>query len=203
MQADSLPAEPQGKSKNTGVDSLSLLQQIFPTQELNRSLLHCLQILYQLSYEGIPQNAKFRLEFVKILSGTLPVSCPDYKYSVRRRTIQRVSLMRFCLSSSFLTSTSVLVHLSWPLPTCHLPLPSSLLYFSMRHSHSCELPALHGGSPTKTAVCPAVGAHHWGSEWGPGEWRTGLRYGMCNKLAVLHFVSKKSKIKYKLCMHIL
>ncbi|KAB0378726.1 hypothetical protein FD755_010304, partial [Muntiacus reevesi] len=35
LQADSLPAEPQGKPKNTGVDSLSLLQQIFPTQELN------------------------------------------------------------------------------------------------------------------------------------------------------------------------
>ena len=36
-QADSLPAEPQG-SKNTGVGSLSLLQWIFPTQELNQSL---------------------------------------------------------------------------------------------------------------------------------------------------------------------
>ena len=36
LQADSLPAEPQGKPKNTGVGSLSLLQQIFPTQELNR-----------------------------------------------------------------------------------------------------------------------------------------------------------------------
>ena len=32
-QADSLPAEPQGKSKNTGMGSLSLLQPIFPTQE--------------------------------------------------------------------------------------------------------------------------------------------------------------------------
>ena len=31
LQADSLPAEPQGKAKNTGVGSLSLLQQIFPT----------------------------------------------------------------------------------------------------------------------------------------------------------------------------
>ena len=30
MQADSLPSEPQGKPKNTGVDSLSLLQGIFP-----------------------------------------------------------------------------------------------------------------------------------------------------------------------------
>ena len=33
--------------KNTGVDSLSLLQQIFPTQESNQNLLHCRQILYQ------------------------------------------------------------------------------------------------------------------------------------------------------------
>ena len=41
LQADSLPAEPQGKPKNTGVGSLSLLQWIFPTQELNQSLLHC------------------------------------------------------------------------------------------------------------------------------------------------------------------
>ena len=54
MQADSLPAEPQGKPKNTGVGSLSLLQGIFPTQESNQGLLHCRQILYQLSYQGSP-----------------------------------------------------------------------------------------------------------------------------------------------------
>ena len=35
LQADSLPAEPQGKPKNIGVGSPSLLQQIFPAQELN------------------------------------------------------------------------------------------------------------------------------------------------------------------------
>ena len=48
------PAEPPGKPKNTGVGSLSLLQRIFPTQESNRGLLHCRQILYQLSYQGSP-----------------------------------------------------------------------------------------------------------------------------------------------------
>ena len=58
LQADSLPAEPQRKPKNTGVGSLSLLQGIFPTQELNLGLLHCRQILYQLSYQGSPQNTK-------------------------------------------------------------------------------------------------------------------------------------------------
>ena len=49
LQVDSLPAEPQGKPKNTGVGSLSLLQQIFPTQELNCYLLHWRWILYQLN----------------------------------------------------------------------------------------------------------------------------------------------------------
>ena len=38
--------------QNTGVDSHSLIQQIFPTQELNWGLLHCRWILYQLSYQG-------------------------------------------------------------------------------------------------------------------------------------------------------
>ena len=55
LQADSLQAKPQGKPKNTGVGSLFLLQQIFPTQELNWNLLHC---IYQLSYQG-SQNGLF------------------------------------------------------------------------------------------------------------------------------------------------
>ena len=53
LQADSLPAEPPGKPKNTGVGSLSLLQRIFPTQDMNRGLLHCRQILHQLSYREV------------------------------------------------------------------------------------------------------------------------------------------------------
>ena len=53
-QVDSLPSESPEKPKDTGVGSVSLLQQIFPTQEFNQSLLHCRQILYQLSYQGIP-----------------------------------------------------------------------------------------------------------------------------------------------------
>ena len=35
LQADSLPSGPSGKPKNTGVGSLSLLQEIFLTQESN------------------------------------------------------------------------------------------------------------------------------------------------------------------------
>ena len=46
LQVDSLPAEPLGKTKNTGMGSLSLLQ------GLNQGLLHSRQLLYQLNYQG-------------------------------------------------------------------------------------------------------------------------------------------------------
>ena len=54
LQVDSLLYEPAGKPKNIGVGILSLLQGLFPTQELNWGLLHCRQIFYQLSYQGSP-----------------------------------------------------------------------------------------------------------------------------------------------------
>ena len=41
LQVDSLSVEPQGKPKNSGVGSLSLLQRIFLTQESNQGLLCC------------------------------------------------------------------------------------------------------------------------------------------------------------------
>ena len=40
--------------KNTGVDSHSHLQGIFPTQGLNLGLLHCKEILYHMSCQGSP-----------------------------------------------------------------------------------------------------------------------------------------------------
>ena len=56
LQADSLPSEPPGKPKNSGVGSLCLLQRNFLTQESNQGLLHCRWILYQLSYQESPRN---------------------------------------------------------------------------------------------------------------------------------------------------
>ena len=49
LQVDSLPSDPSGKPMNTGAGSLSFFQEIFLTQELNQGLLHCRQILCQLS----------------------------------------------------------------------------------------------------------------------------------------------------------
>ena len=62
LRADSLPAEPYGKPKNIGVGRLALLQDIFPTQELNSDLLHCRWILYQLSYQGLIHSLQFNMQ---------------------------------------------------------------------------------------------------------------------------------------------
>ena len=49
--------------QNTGVGSLFLLQEIFPTQGLNPGLLHCRWIPYQLSHKGSPKsNNKYILK---------------------------------------------------------------------------------------------------------------------------------------------
>ena len=61
LQADSLLSEPPGKPKNTGVGSLTLSQGNFTTQESNQGLLHCKQILYQLSYPGSPVESVLNL----------------------------------------------------------------------------------------------------------------------------------------------
>ena len=45
--------------QNTGVGSLSLFQEIFPTQESNPGLLHCRQILFQLSHKGSPRTPEW------------------------------------------------------------------------------------------------------------------------------------------------
>ena len=42
---------------------LSLLQGIFLTQESNQGLLHCRWILYQLSYEGSPNEHKLDIKY--------------------------------------------------------------------------------------------------------------------------------------------
>ena len=45
--------------QNTGVGSLSLLQEIISTQGLNLSLPHCRWILYQLSHKGSPRIPEY------------------------------------------------------------------------------------------------------------------------------------------------
>ena len=52
---------------NIGVGSHSLLQGIFPTQVSNLGLLHCRQILYQLSYQRSPYISKSYIVVISVL----------------------------------------------------------------------------------------------------------------------------------------
>ena len=54
LQPHGLYSPGNSPGQNTLVGSLSLLQGIFPTQELNSGLLHYRRILYQLSHKGSP-----------------------------------------------------------------------------------------------------------------------------------------------------
>ena len=64
LQADSLPSEPPGKPKNTGVGCHSLLQRIFPTQGSNPCLLCLLhwQDSLPLRHLGIPLSFPTRTQ---------------------------------------------------------------------------------------------------------------------------------------------
>ena len=93
--------------QNTGVGRLSLLQGIFPTQELNLCLLHCRQILYQLSHKGSPRILKW-------------VAYPFSSGSSWPRNQTGVS----CISGGFFTNwaTREAHKLGLSRPTCHTTL---------------------------------------------------------------------------------
>ena len=70
LQPNGLYSPWTSPGQNTGVDSRSLLQGIFPTQGLNPGLPHCRQILYQLSHKGSPRI--LGVGSLSLLQGNLP-----------------------------------------------------------------------------------------------------------------------------------
>ena len=64
--------------KNTGVGCHFLLQGIFPSQGLNPGLLHCRQILYQLSCEGSPNPSGIRQMKVCFWFLCFPLNAPFF-----------------------------------------------------------------------------------------------------------------------------
>ena len=76
--------------QNTGVGSLSLLQGIFPTQESNRGLLHCRQILYQMSYQGSPSPQKSSAK------STLLTIC-RWREEMNRQSREVFKAVKFCI----------------------------------------------------------------------------------------------------------
>ena len=75
---------------NTGMGRLSLLQGIFPTQGSKPGLLHCRQILYQLSHKGSPRILEW-------------VAYPISSRSSQPRNQTRVS----CIAGRFFTNRAI------------------------------------------------------------------------------------------------
>ena len=122
LQVDSSPAEPQGKPKNTGVHSLSLLQGIFLTQESNQGLLYCRWILYQLSYQGRrPWKSAENFAFLVPLqvSSESPLSPTFFLLAKRPKGESRMG--RTISAFEFLKVSSLSRH-------CKLPLKAWLLF---------------------------------------------------------------------------
>ena len=61
--------------KNTRVGCHSLLQGIFPTQGSNPGLLHCRQILFQLSYQGSPNHLKSGIKGACLVAQMIVSAC--------------------------------------------------------------------------------------------------------------------------------
>ena len=115
LQEDSLPSEPPGKPKYTGVGSLSLLPEVFPTQESNPGLLHCRQILYQLSYQGrstIVPGLMAKKEGRGICSGVHVLSCKEETSGLLlNKSWKLVHICRFLSALSQMYTSQVSVYL--------------------------------------------------------------------------------------------
>ena len=70
LQPHGLHSAWNSPGQNTGVDSLSLLQGIFPTQGWNPGLPHCRWLLYQLSHRGIlfASNLILRYDVFRVIT---------------------------------------------------------------------------------------------------------------------------------------
>ena len=90
LQTHGLYSPWNSPDQNTGMGSLFLLQSIFPTQGSNPGLLHCRQILYQLSYKGSPRILEW-------------VAYPFSSRSSRPRNQTRVS----CIAGGFFTNWAI------------------------------------------------------------------------------------------------
>ena len=97
LQPNGLYSQWTSPGQNSGLGSLSFLQVIFSTQESNPGLLHCRQILCQLSHMGSPRI----LEWVAYLFSS--------------RSPWPVSWTRaFCIAGRFFTNWTIRkVHNKW------------------------------------------------------------------------------------------
>ena len=73
--------------QNTRVGSVSLLQEIFPTQWSNPGLPRCGQILYQLNHKGSPKILEYGTSSPALQADSLPTELPGKPDGPQRERI--------------------------------------------------------------------------------------------------------------------
>ena len=164
LQADCLPSEPPGKPKNTGVGSLSLLQGIFPTQELNRG--SCITGRFFTSWATREALTPLRLIVVKQTQGTICQVFPGAPVSVLTESSPWCLLLSltFALLKKNQKASGTYKQ-SLPQATCWSP--------SASHHPSSLLTGLCFQSS-----CHKDGVQHWGMGYST-VWTLELRQPFC------------------------
>ena len=122
--------------QDTGVGSLSFLQGIFPTQESNQGRLHSRRILYQLSYQGVPQDRGKLYTFCSVLPPT--ENCTNNKVYIKvwgRGTpiLQHTTLMlEHLIKRDLYIMLYIILHLS-PKSSKVLNVPPSFILTTSSH----------------------------------------------------------------------
>ena len=94
--------------QNTGAGSLSLLQQLFPTQESNQDLPHCRRMLHQLSHQGSQKMLPLLslLEISKVLGNHEPGNWAKAKFYIYYESQYQGDCGHLCLRTPLLSSRS-------------------------------------------------------------------------------------------------
>ena len=191
MQADSLSSEPPGKSKNTRVGSLSLLQRIFLIQESNWGLLHCKWLLYQLSYQGC-------MNPLYVYAYPFPLGPPSHLLpSHSSRSSQALSWAPWAVQhvpTSCLLYTWWCIYVNPNLPICHtLPFLGGA---------SGKEPTCQGRSHKWGRFDPWVGKILWKRAWQPTPvFLLRESHGQRSLVAYSPWVTKSWTLPRRLSMH--
>ena len=161
--------------QNTEAGGLSLLQGIFPTRGLNPGLLHCGQILYQLSHKGSP----------RILER---VAYPFSSRSSQPRNWAGVS----CMAGIFFTNWSMReAHMWWGM--CPVQCISQNIHWNVVHMQCCthQLSSVQSLSRIWLFATPWIAARQAGGYLWPLA---------CIYLGHLCLSQPKAKLSPSLCL---
>ena len=122
--------------KNFGVGCHFLLQGIFLTQGLNPGLLHCRQLLYNLTHQGSPSH----LHPQTLDKWHCQVACPFSISTLLRRSLSCPFVNSFCGLGGCLSVFVLICLMTEVEKSFHLHMLSDYLFLPLKITFSCLLP---------------------------------------------------------------